>query len=219
MVLFKEYWMGVGSDADNGGSPPLHKLNIAEAKRADAREHSGKFLCLTLTSAIIPPLDPEVTTDSEDASLYTDASEDEGEHQNIKNASTEHVAHDTAQNTHSHSGTTSDANAEHGSQEQHTAASLGEQGGDVATDISVSGGEAAASGGDKEDLDRDRGSVDEGVVKAHFSTEVQQHWESPEGDFGEDGVTWWLPHGTSFLPFLLILSREYIDMLSKEHVE
>jgi hypothetical protein len=187
MVLFKEVWMG---DVDHGTSPPLHKVNFAEARRAAAEEHSGTFQCLTLTTAIVPPEDSEAPPQSNDSSLLTATSEDEYECEGDRESSLngtedQHAAAD------SNSSTYNERRSEEGfsnKEQEDAGSSAGSEGSghDVAGEKRTRGKRNSAAD-----------TLDDGVVKAHFSTEVQQHWEPPEQEYGEYGVTWWLPHGAS----------------------
>eukprot|EP00892_Ulva_mutabilis_P006349 jgi/Ulvmu1/4086/UM019_0065.1 len=50
LVMFKELWMGA---VEHGSQPPLHKINIGDAKRARPDSLSGDFHTLTLTAAVV----------------------------------------------------------------------------------------------------------------------------------------------------------------------
>lgn len=186
MVLFKELWMG---DVDHSASPPLHKVNIAESRRAAAAEHVGNFQCLTLTSVVVPPDPTEGSlSQSDDPSLLTDESGDELE---LEGEPTVSGKENTADNT--------ESTAEiEGKGEPN-----GQVGGQDKSGVGSGVGAVAGSAGNS---DSGAGMHGEGVVKAHFSTEVQQHWEAPVKGYGDDGVTWWLPHGVCSFYLDVILS-------------
>lgn len=49
LVLFKEVWMG---EIDRHAAPPLHKVDLGSARRAQPADLSGSFHNLTLTAAV-----------------------------------------------------------------------------------------------------------------------------------------------------------------------